>query len=196
MSLSLAPLSLAAPTLQLRPLPSTVVTRFIGTMGRSDSHPGLTCPSRAFSWRLPPPGWVSRVALSSLRTCRRHYPGGPVAPYCSQAFDGPWHAAAAAFPQRPRGRHPHGSFSRPARRSLAVTAHLLAESPARFVDVGSFSRFVASSAVPTATGWNNQLSRTGLSPAGTQRLSRRTDGSEVVGCGPAFKLEPKECAYG
>src|SRR5579863_1346281 len=83
MSLSLAPLSLPALTLQLRPLPSAVVTRFIGTMGRSDSHPGLTCPSREFSWRLPPPAWVSRVASFSLQTCRRHYPGGPLAADCS-----------------------------------------------------------------------------------------------------------------
>jgi hypothetical protein len=47
MSLSFAPLSLPALTLQLRPLPSAVVTRFIGTMGRSDSHPGPVSPSRA-----------------------------------------------------------------------------------------------------------------------------------------------------
>ena len=140
-------------------------------MGRSDSHPGLTCPSREFSWRLPPPEWVSRVAPSSLQTCRRHYPGGPVAADCSRRLT-PFACEGGGLPPLSPGSASTVPElkERPARRSPTVTAHLLAESPARFVDVESFSRFVPSSTVSTATGGNNQVSRTGLSPAGLRHL--------------------------
>ena len=60
---------------------------------------------------------------SLFRTCRRHYPGGTVGCACRSPSP-----TAAAFPVSQAGRLPHCPYSRPARRSLLVTARTLAES--------------------------------------------------------------------
>ena len=70
---------------------------------------------------------------------------------------------AAAFSLSWRDRLPHSLFSGPARRSLRVTACMLAES-LRTLFSECFSRFVASTTVPSATGWNDTC-RAGITPA-------------------------------
>src|SRR5205814_1693463 len=82
--------STSAPSLGGRyPLHGKANSLPFGTMGRSDSRHGPALPrgrpvdARASPWR------VSRVASSSLQTCRRHYPGGPVASDCSGLLTAP-----------------------------------------------------------------------------------------------------------
>ena len=76
-------------------------------------------------------------------------PGGTVGCECRSPSP-----TAAAFPVSQAGRLPHCAFSRPAQRSLLVTAYALAESNGPF-SIRSFDRFVTSTAVPIATGWND-----------------------------------------
>ena len=108
-SLSLAPLLLPALTFQLRPLPSAVITRFVGTMGRSDSHRGLDRSSRTSSC-----GCRRRDGSPVLRRlpCKRAVATTPADPSqrIVRAFDGPLPATAAAFPHYPRGRRPQDLF--------------------------------------------------------------------------------------
>jgi hypothetical protein len=96
-------------------------------MDLSDSPSGPACPSRASGWpsRRPPLG-VSRVA-SDLRvqTCRRHYPGGIVGEGRSRSPK----AHDSGLPHPFAGSASTFAVSRPAQRSLHVTACLLAESP-------------------------------------------------------------------
>jgi hypothetical protein len=166
MSLSLAPLSLPALTLQLRPLPSAVVTRFVGTMGRSDSHPGLSQSLAGTEFG----GCRHRNGSPVLRhlPCRRAVATTPADPShrIVRGFRRPFVCNGGGLPPLSAGSASTWFILEACSAFTAVTAHLLAESPARLVDVGSFSRFVTSSTVPTATGWNNQPSRTGLAPAG------------------------------
>ena len=115
------------------------------------------------------------LRLFSLQTCRRRYPGGPVKPLgCSALFSprrGGLGLHGGGLPSW-TARSASASFvSRPARRSLLLRPACLLSRLERPVDIESFSRFVASSSVPTATGRNNPTSRAGLPPAGEQRLS-------------------------
>jgi hypothetical protein len=174
-SLSLAPLSLPALTLQLRPLPSAVVTRFIGTMGRSDSRHGPACPSRASGWRR----YVASMA--GLPCCVVLLAGVP-SPLprrtrgagLFEAFDGPLHATAAAFPFSQQGRRPREVVSRPIRRSLLLRPACSRSHHVVTLYVRSFSRFVASSTVPTASGWNNQSPGRDFHPLNNDTFARRT----------------------
>ena len=145
-------------------------------MGRSDSHRGLNDPSRVLQLVLfTPPPWVSRVASPSLQTCRRHYPGEPV------AADGSRLLTALAR----RRRRPSLSVREVGVRLILfrglLGVHLLfrpiclLSRRLRPFDVGSFSRFVASSTVPTATGWNDQLPGRDLHPLKHDTFARRTD---------------------
>ena len=92
-----------------------------------------------------------------FRTCRRHYPRR-----------NRWVPASFAFPNGgglPRNSDGSASalpFSRPAQRSLHVTACALAKS-LRTLYTRSFDRFVTSTAVPIATGWNDNC-RVGFAP--------------------------------
>ncbi len=176
---------LLALTLQLRrsgsrlgrPHPSTVVTRFLGTMGRSDSHPGPACPSRASAgWPLaaalapspPPPGGVSRVASvlladmpsrSGPRLGRPHSRRTRGAIGCSTLFSPRpgLDLHGGGLPPCTAGSASASFVSRPARRSRVLRPAGSLSRLQRPVDIESFSRFVASSAVPTAAGRNNQL---------------------------------------
>jgi len=93
------------------------------TTNLSVTPDGRACPSRASRWRShAATAGASRVALGSLQTCRRHYPGGIVG------------SDRSCLPQTARRRVPHdgglprhsaGSasaspFSRPAQRSLTL----------------------------------------------------------------------------
>src|SRR5271166_6334689 len=124
----LAPISrLSSPSalgLELRPLPSTGVTRrpryyeplrHPGGNPACGVGPGLSLTGVRLRVTRPPPLGVSRVALDlRVPTCRRHYPGGPLG--SDRSWDGLFHPfphsspATAAFPIRVRGRRPHWSF--------------------------------------------------------------------------------------
>ncbi len=71
-SLPLSSALLPARTLHLRPLPSAFVTRFLGTMGLSNSHPGpaIVAPrsGRPMQWSLAGVRFVLRSSKSSPRS--------------------------------------------------------------------------------------------------------------------------------
>ena len=112
--------------LELRPLPSTGVTRFQRYYGplRHPRRPSLSLAGVRLRVSAPSPHRVSRVALDlRVPTCRRHYPGGPL------GSDRSWDGLFQPFPFIPSGGGlPHPSarsattlvVSRPAQRSLAL----------------------------------------------------------------------------
>ena len=116
-----------------------------------------------------PPNGASRVAsLSRVHACHRHYPGRTAGCVCRSPSP-----ATAAFPEYQAGRLLHHPF----RGLLSVHCSLqpaCSPSPIRTLYTGSFSRFVASTTVPIATGWNDSC-RVGISPTERTRLSRRTE---------------------
>ena len=137
--------------------------RYYGPLRRPPST-GPVPRGRSVGGHTPLSRRTSRVAPLSLPTCPRHYPGGP------RRSDGSWRGhdsrPASAFPFAPQGRPPHLFVSRLARRSLTLRPVGLPSRLAAALFIRSFSRFVASSTVPMATGRNNLTSRAGLSPAG------------------------------
>ena len=90
------------------------------------------------------------------------------------ASDSPLYATAAAFPLSQRGRRPLGIVSRPARRSLLLRPVCLLSHHVVTLFVRSFSRFVTSSTVPTATGWNDQPPGRDSHPLENDTFARRT----------------------
>ena len=117
---------------------------------------------------------ASRVAsLSRVHACHRHYPGRTAG--CSCRSTSP---ATAAFPETQAGRLLHHPF----RGLLSVHCSLrpaCSPSPLRTLYTGSFSRFVTSTTVPIATGWNDSC-RVGVSPTERTRLPRRTERCGLV----------------
>ena len=119
-----SPLSrLSAPSdvdLELRPLPSTGITRLPRYYEpvRHPTRPGLSLAgvrlggTHSHRWGFP------CCVPSPLQTCRRHYPGGIV----GDRFSGvtPSSPTTAAFPVYCAGRLPHFGLSRPAQRSLTL----------------------------------------------------------------------------
>ena len=103
----------------------------------------------------------------SLCTCCRHYPGAATGRTLRSS-----HPAVSAFPERVVGSACTSSFSRLARRSLALRpAHSRGHQfVARYTE--GFSHFVTSMTAPVASGWSS--CRVGLAPTGKRRLSRRT----------------------
>lgn len=78
------------------------------------------------------------------------------------------HPAVSAFPDRVVGSACASTFSRFARRSLALRpAHSRCHQFVTRITEG-FSHFVASIAAPVASGWS--ICRAGLAPAGKRRL--------------------------
>src|SRR6202020_2011940 len=101
----------------------------------------------------------------SLCTCCRQYPGA-AAERRLRSF----HPAVSAFPERVVGSARTSSFSRLARRSLALRPahsrrHLYVT---RYTE--GFSHFVTSMTAPVASGWS--VRRVGLAPTGKRRLVR------------------------
>ncbi len=64
--------------------------------------------------------------------------------------------------------------SRPAQRSLAITACRLAASPKRHICLEGSDGFVTSTAAPIAPGWSDPVARRDLHPLKTNTLTRRT----------------------
>jgi len=153
--------------LELRPLPSTRVTRFPRYYEplRHPRAPGLSLTGvrlvlSSLTW--PRLGLPVLRALS-LCTCCRHYPGAAAGRRPRSS-----HPAVPAFPDNVVGSACTSSFSRPAQRSLALRpahsrGHLYVTSYTE-----GFSHFVTSMTAPVASGWSG--CRVGLAPTGKRRL--------------------------
>ncbi len=127
MATLLALMPLRTPSLNSGPFPPPELPGFAGTTNPSATPDSPACPSRASGC-----GPLSRTAWgfpccvgSPLRTCRRHYPGGIA------GSDRSWDGLFQPFPSDPDdvglprsygGSAPTLSLSRPAQRSLLVTA--------------------------------------------------------------------------
>ena len=99
----------------------------------------------------------------SLCTCCRHYPGAATGRRRRSS-----HPAVSAFPDNVVGSTCTSSFSRIARRSLALRpAHARGHLYVTCYTEG-FSHFVSSMTAPVASGWSG--CRVGLSPTGKRRL--------------------------
>src|SRR6478672_7867971 len=102
--------------LELRPLPSTGITR-LHRYCEPLRHPSMPRPSLTGVWLIIPDRALGFPVLRalSLCTCCRHYPGAAAgrSPRSS-------HPAVSAFPGRVTGSACTSSFSRLARRSLAL----------------------------------------------------------------------------
>ena len=145
-------------------LPSPGVTGFSGTVQplRHPRAPGLSLtgvrlviPDHALG--LP----VLRAL--SLCTCCRHYPGAAAGRRRRSS-----HPAVTAFPDNVVGSACTSSFSRLARRSVALRpAHLRGHLYVTSYSEG-FSHFVTSMTALVASGWS--VCRVGLAPTGKRRL--------------------------
>ena len=130
----------------------------------------------------------------SLCTCRRQYPGAAAG--CRRRSS---HPAVSAFPEIAVGSACASSFSRLARRSLALRPahsrrHLYVT---RYTE--GFSHFVTSMTAPVASGWS--VRRVGLAPTGTRRLltahmssghSRSRRWTSQLGGKRAYTSSPRE----
>ena len=150
---------------ELRSLPSTSVTRLQRYYEplRHPTAPGLSLAGV----RLVIPDLALGLPVLrtlSLCTCCRHYPGAAAGRTLRSS-----HPAVSAFPERVVGSACTSSFSRLARRSLALRpAHSRGHQfVARYTE--GFSHFVTSMTAPVASGWSD--CRVGLSPTGKRRLS-------------------------
>ena len=152
--------------LELRPLPSTVITRLQRYYGpiRHPTTPSLSLAgvwlvSRITTWQgfpccvcFPLPDMPSPIPR---RNHRLRFP-----------FSSP---VTTAFPVSKSGRLPHHPF----RGLLSVHSHYglhVRQVPFRTIYTRGFSRFVTSTSAPVATGWNESC-RTGFAPAEKQRLT-------------------------
>ena len=104
-------------------------------------------------------------------------------------------SAVSAFPERVVGSACTSSFSRLARRSLALRpAHSRGHQfVARYTE--GFSHLVTSMTAPVASGWSG--CRVGLAPTRNRRLSRRTPNSVIGDIPPAFgkkRIRAAPCA--
>ena len=150
--------------LELRSLPSTGITRLQRYYEplRHPRAPGLSLTGFRLVIADHALGLPVFRALS-LCTCCRHYPGAAAGRTASLI-----HPAVSAFPERVVGSACALSFSRLARRSLALRpAHSRCH---RYRDTLSegFSHFVTSMTAPVASGWSG--CRVGLAPTGKRRL--------------------------
>ena len=110
---------------EVRPLPSTGITRYRWYYGpfRLLNWPGLSLAGIRLGTH--PPVEVSRVASDlPVQTCRRHYPGGTRVRVGRSLRN-----RDGGLPRVNAGSAPTLNVSRPTRRSLRVTACLLAGPP-------------------------------------------------------------------
>ena len=155
--------------LELRPLPSTGVTRLQRYYEplRHPPRPGLSLAGIRLEVAT-----LRRVGLPVFRydpvhACRRHYPGGTTGAI-----------AHALQQQRPSPKFSGIGFRITLFEACSaftrVTACMFARSPTATLYIEGSVEFVASLGAPIATGWSDSC-RAGLSPAGFVRLSRRTE---------------------
>src|SRR6476660_2566930 len=144
------PLAACCVCLELRPLPSTGITRLQRYCEplRHPSAPGLSLAGV----RLIIPDHASGLPVLralSLCTCCRHYPGAAAGRTPRSS-----HPAVSAFPGRVAASACTSSFSRLAQRLLALRPATLARSPIRDPLPEGFRHFVASMPAPVASGWS------------------------------------------
>ena len=88
---------------ELRPLCSTIVTRFTATTGLSATRADPACPSRASGWGLSPRLLgLPVLPLLPLPTCQRQYPGASAWCFC---YSLPNQTAAFAYSELARQSH-------------------------------------------------------------------------------------------
>jgi len=167
--------------LEPRPLPSTGVTRLRRYYGPL-RHPKTARPvphGRPVEGHAPSPRGFP--VLRSISVYRHAVVNTPVARWALIARGT---AYSNRFPVPSGGGLPHIparsattlDFSRPAQRSLAITACRLAESPKRPVCLEGSDGFVTSTAAPIATGWSDPVAGWDSHPlkTNTSHGSRRT----------------------
>jgi hypothetical protein len=150
--------------LELRPLPSTGVTR-LQRYSEPLRHPRASGLSVTGLRLVVPDHALGLPVLRalSLCTCCRHYPGAATDGTASLI-----RSVMSTFPEWVVGSACASSFSRIAQRSLALRpAHLRCHQFVARLSEG-FSHFVSSIAAPVASGWSN--CRVGLTPTGKRRL--------------------------
>ena len=147
-----------------RLLPSTGITRLQRYYEplRHPTAPGLSVTGRRLVLPDHAMGLPVLRALS-LCTCCRHYRGAATGGTASLI-----HPVVSAFPESAVGSACASSFSRLARRSLALRpAHSRCHQFVARLPEG-FRHFVTSMPAPVASGWSG--CRAGLAPAGKCRL--------------------------
>jgi hypothetical protein len=143
------------------------------------------CPSRASGWSSLTPPW-------GLPCCVRFPCVHAVATTPAQRLGvllRSFSPAVSAFPERVAGSACASSFSRFARRSLALRpAHSRRHQFVTRYPEG-FSHFVTSMTAPVASGWS--VRRVGLAPTGKRRLSTaHTQSGHKLGRNPALQRSP------
>ena len=144
--------------------PPPALPGFNGNTGLSVTPRRPACPSRAS-------GWSSLTSPWGFPCCVRFPCVHAVATTPAQRLGvllRSLHLAVSAFPERVIGSACASSFSRLARRSLALRpAHSRGHQfVARYTE--GFSHFVTSMTAPVASGWS--VRRVGLAPTGKRRL--------------------------
>src|SRR3984957_1333934 len=163
--------------LELRPLPSPGVPR-LQRYYKPLRHPTVPSLSLTGVWLvIPDRAWGLPVLRAlSLCTCCRQYPGAATGRRLRSS-----HLAVSAFPEIAVGSACTSSFSRLARRSLALRpAHSRRHLYVTCYTEG-FSHFVTSMTAPVASGWSG--CRVGLHPLESAALSRRTREADVANRG-------------
>src|SRR6267143_3308058 len=151
--------------LELRPLPSTGITRFQRYYEplRHPKAPGLSLAGFQLVIALTTP-WGFPCCVRFPRYMLPPLPRRSVWAYCFRSVTQPCQPS----PKGLSGRPAHCPFSRLAQRSLSLRpAHSRCH---QFRDTHSegFSQFVTSLAAPVASGWSGR--RVGLAPTGKRRL--------------------------
>ena len=94
------------------------------------------------------------------------------------------------LPRNSGGSAPASPFSRPARRSQRYGLQTCRVALATLY-IGGFSSFVASTAAPIATGWNEPVPGWGFHPLWTNTFSRRTELTRLVLWRPASQYRER-----
>src|SRR5271165_1289894 len=167
-------------TLNQGPFPPPALPGFAGTTGLSATQTARPVPhGRPVEGHAPSPHGFP--VLRSISVYRHAVVNTPVARWALIARGT---AYSNRFPVPSGGGLPHIharsattlDFSRPAQRSLAITACRLAESPKRPVCLEGSDGFVTSTAAPIATGWSDPVAGWDSHPlkTNTSHGSRRT----------------------
>jgi len=119
-------LTASAALLKSGPFPPPALPGFDGTAGLSATPHGPACPSRASGWSDGPP--LGLPVLRPISLCTHAVAITPVGPQPGTSLPC---CCDGGLPHPFAGSAPTFAVSRPARRSLHVTACVLAESPTR-----------------------------------------------------------------
>jgi hypothetical protein len=155
---------------QLRPLPSTGITRLRRYNGplRHPSQPGLSLTSCRLIHTAITAG-TSRVASDPL-----YLYAVATTPAGSMETVRSYLPIVIGLPRISGGSAPASPFSRPAQRSPCYGLQICQVACATFCTEG-FSSFVASAAASIATGWNEQVPGRVTHPLWISAFSRRTE---------------------